>query len=146
MQITFHQVPCASLRLNRTVKMLQLHSCDFVLCFWCMGLILMSLQTKITKRHTSRSITFVNDIPSNTMYMNYPRAQSSRQYSWNTARFQDSLITRKISITREFGEENPANWVCSSHDWSLRNDELLVRIVRNQCYDRCRFVVHHRKT
>ena len=25
----------------------------------------------------------------------YPREQSSRQYSWNTARFQDSLITRK---------------------------------------------------
>ena len=61
MQTTFHQVPGASLRLNRTFKMLQLHSCDFVLCFWCMGLILMSLQTKITKRHTSRSITFVND-------------------------------------------------------------------------------------
>ena len=61
MQTTFHQVPCASLHLNRIVKMLQLHSYDFVLCFWCMELILMSLQTKITKRHTSRSIPIVND-------------------------------------------------------------------------------------
>ena len=61
MQITFHQVPCASLRLNRTVEMLQLHSGDIVSCSWWMDLILMSLQRKITKRHTSRSITFVND-------------------------------------------------------------------------------------
>ena len=53
--------------------------------------------------------------------------------------FKTVLSHEKHQSRGNSDEENPANGACSSHDWSLRNDELLVRIVRNQCYDRCRF-------
>ena len=145
MQITFHQVPCASLRLNRIVKMIQLHSGDFDLWFWYMGLILMSLQnykTTFISFHCHRQWWYLQTQRTWIIHVN----KASDNIHEIPLDFKTVLSHEKHQSRGHSDEENPANGVYSCHDWSLRNDELLVRFVRNQYYDHCRFVVHHRET